>query len=202
MQERIAHIISGIFNPIIIPTYLLAILFFNEVYFSLTLPVEFRMRILLYIFFMTFALPLFTYLVFRRLKMISSLDMPTREERTFPFLITGILYYLTFHLLRDLEISYHFFNLLLGATAIMVITMLVNFLWKISIHMTGIGGAVGALLGLSFERIVDLPGFLIASILVAGLVGYSRIRVNAHTPAQVYAGFITGCVIMTWIMMW
>jgi membrane-associated phospholipid phosphatase len=31
-------------------------------------------------------------------------------------------------------------------------------------------------------------------IFIAGLLGYARIRMNAHRPSQVYAGFLIGFV--------
>jgi membrane-associated phospholipid phosphatase len=34
-------------------------------------------------------------------------------------------------------------------------------------------------------------------LVVSGIVGYARLRLNAHSPAQVYAGFLLGAVLVT-----
>ena len=62
--------------------------------------------------------------------------------------------------------------------------------------MISLGGMLGAFLGLSFVMMIDLTPLLLLIIFVSGLVGYARLQLNAHTPAQVYAGFVTGFFVM------
>jgi membrane-associated phospholipid phosphatase len=68
----------------------------------------------------------------------------------------------------------------------------VNFRWKISIHMVGIGGITGMLLGLSSLFLLDLRVPIIISILIAGILGSARLRMGAHQPSQVYVGYLVG----------
>jgi len=35
-------------------------------------------------------------------------------------------------------------------------------------------------------------GLIAVTILVSGLIGFARLKLQAHTPAQIYAGFILG----------
>jgi membrane-associated phospholipid phosphatase len=37
---------------------------------------------------------------------------------------------------------------------------------------------------------------LVASLLLSGLVGVARLQLNAHTPAQVYSGFLFGFTVV------
>ena len=60
--------------------------------------------------------------------------------------------------------------------------------------MIGIGGIVGAILGLSFRLMIDLSLIISLLILCAGAVGYARLSLEAHNPAQVYAGFFLGLI--------
>jgi membrane-associated phospholipid phosphatase len=64
--------------------------------------------------------------------------------------------------------------------------------WKISMHMTGIGGLCGSLLLCSIIWPIDIRWMLAAVFLIAGIIGSSRLILNAHTPAQVSAGFFAG----------
>jgi len=82
--------------------------------------------------------------------------------------------------------------LLLGATFALVLTMLINLKWKISAHMVGIGGVIGAIIGLSMRLFVDYRLIIMILIIVAGLIGSSRMLLNAHSPAQIYFGFGVG----------
>jgi membrane-associated phospholipid phosphatase len=61
--------------------------------------------------------------------------------------------------------------------------------------MIGIGGLIGALLAISF--FMQMPVFTALSVclIVAGCVGFARLQLNAHTPNQVYAGFVFGCLV-------
>jgi membrane-associated phospholipid phosphatase len=36
-----------------------------------------------------------------------------------------------------------------------------------------------------------------ALVILSGFVGYARLRLNAHTPLQVYVGFLLGTLILT-----
>jgi membrane-associated phospholipid phosphatase len=63
--------------------------------------------------------------------------------------------------------------------------------------MLGMGGLVGTFLGLALRYQVDALQLVSALVLLSGLVGYARLRLNAHTPAQVYAGFLSGVALLT-----
>jgi len=59
-----------------------------------------------------------------------------------------------------------------------------------------IGGFTGFLIITSLVLRYEMPLLIIGSIIISGLLGSARIRLNAHTPAQVYSGFITGISLM------
>jgi membrane-associated phospholipid phosphatase len=80
----------------------------------------------------------------------------------------------------------------LSASTSILITAIVNLKWKISAHMVGIGGLCGAIATLVIHKPEPPFGLLYVCILIAGLVGYARLRLQAHTPAQVYSGFLLG----------
>lgn len=62
--------------------------------------------------------------------------------------------------------------------------------------MLGMGGIVGTLIGLILRYQVDALNLVMTLVLVSGLVGYSRLKLNAHTPLQVYIGFVLGMLIL------
>ena len=59
--------------------------------------------------------------------------------------------------------------------------------------MTGIGGlvAIVVVLGLKFTNFQVLYPLLL-SLLLSGVVGSSRLYLDAHKPVEIYTGFIFG----------
>jgi membrane-associated phospholipid phosphatase len=55
---------------------------------------------------------------------------------------------------------------------------------------------LGAITGVNLTAYVDLTLFVILAVVICGLVGFARLKLNAHTQAQVYAGFFAGFSLM------
>ena len=143
----------------------------------------------------TAILPFVVTVILKKLKLISSLHMPLKEERTLPFLITGLLYYSMIHLFSQtwkIPLPILIYQFMIGATLAIIIGMIITYSWKISIHMIGIGGVVGILITLSKtgNNVLFFP--IIISIFVSGIIGFSRLELKAHNPGQLIAGFILG----------
>ena len=80
------------------------------------------------------------------------------------------------------------------------LNLLITFRWMISSHLIGIGGILGLVIMLSVTEQVDVTLYLVASILVFGLIAYARLKLHAHTPLQVYTGFFLGFLITSLIV--
>ncbi|MGD0554068.1 MAG: hypothetical protein ABSA93_03715 [Streptosporangiaceae bacterium] len=70
----------------------------------------------------------------------------------------------------------------------LVITVPVTLVWKVSLH-TGVAASIAAVLTIVFGAVA------IAGWAVVVLVGWSRVRLGAHTPAQVVAAAPVGAAI-------
>jgi hypothetical protein len=118
--------------------------------------------------------------------------METKEERLVPFAANAALLMISYYLLEKLQLPGVYSSLLLGAAISVLLALLINSKWKISIHMIGIGGMTGILFGLSTFLFIDLRLPMVFSLIVAGLLATARLSLNAHSPAQLYAGFGLG----------
>lgn len=200
MEEKFARIISIIFQPLLIPTFSLIILFSLNSYISFAIPSSAKNMILAMIFIVTFVFPaIFIYLFYKR-GIIRSITMEKRDERILPLLVTAVFYFLAFHLIRQLQLHDIFSRMFLGSAILVVLGLIINLRWKISAHMIGIGGLLGGLIGVSQLVLVDLVMLVFLVTIICGLVGYSRLKLNAHTPAQVYAGFLLGFGVMIYML--
>lgn len=61
--------------------------------------------------------------------------------------------------------------------------------------MIGIGGLIGALFAICYFMQMPILMAICACLIIAGCIGFARLKLNAHTPAQVYVGFIFGCLV-------
>ena len=75
---------------------------------------------------------------------------------------------------------------------------LISLRWKISAHLTGMGGlcAFIAVLSTTYGASPSVMWVLIASVLISGIVGVARLGLGSHTPAQAGAGFLLGAAAM------
>lgn len=195
MENRIAKIISHLFHPLLMPTYGFLLLFSTNNYIAIFTPLSIKLVILIITFVFTFILPTVNALILLKAGRINSLEMETNRERVIPYLSTSLYFFALYYLFNDREFPPVFVVLILGAAISILLTFLVNFKWKISAHAIGVGGIAGAIWGISLRLAIDFRMILMLSVLVAGFIGFARLKLNAHTPAQVYTGFLTGFLI-------
>lgn len=193
MSKVFANIISVILHPLLMPTFgLLLILSSGSNIFIL--PYEARRIILMIVAINTLALPLLLIPLFFKLDIIKSVRMHEHRERIIPLAFTLVPYLFSYYFLNRLPIMGEIPNFLMGASIAIGIALIVSIWWKISIHMIGIGGIAGLLFALTQSFFYDIFWYLIIAIILAGLVAWARLEVNAHKPAQVYGGFLLGWV--------
>lgn len=186
-----ARIISYLLHPLLMPTIGIFIIFNTDTYLSF-LRDDYQHLLYLVVFLTTCILPLITIPLFLYWKFIKSLEMHNKNERFFPMLIILIFNFSTYYLFTKLPMPSPIRMYILAITIAVFLTMIITVRWKISSHMVGIGGMSGLIAAFSVLYMVDLQIVFMASLLVAGLIGFARLHLNAHSPAQVYAGFFLG----------
>ncbi|MCL5739029.1 MAG: PAP2 family protein [Bacteroidetes bacterium] len=128
----------------------------------------------------------FSYLffLFRRQK-VSDIDVPIREQRTIPYLVSVLFYFVGFLVLYILNASVSIYALMFCYATNTFIISLINTQWKISAHAMGAAGPLTVLAIVFGWKI--LPAFLLIII-----VSWARVELKAHTKAQVTAGALLG----------
>ena len=196
METKLAKIISVVFQPLLVPTFSLLVIFSLNSYISLLVPGHAKHVLIWIVVLTTFMFPaLFIFFLYKR-GMIKSLSMGNREERIVPLILTAIFYFLMFYIVRRSQLDIIYNLLFLGSALLIVLAIIISLYWKISMHMMGVGGMMGAFIGVSMAAYVDMAFWVVMATLVCGLVGFARLKLQAHTPAQVYAGFFAGFLLM------
>lgn len=196
MEERISKMATILFHPLFVPFYMLLMLLNVNLFFAMMIPVKIKLLLSALVFITTIVLPLLTVFLLYRLKFVKSFQLQTREERIYPLLAVAIFYYLTYYLLKSFPISFIFSYYMLGSTFLTILAMIISFYRKISLHMIGIGGMLGLLMGLSLNLKLDLTWFVVAAIILGGILGFARIQSNSHKPSEIYSGFLVGACVM------
>ncbi|HQW05633.1 MAG TPA: hypothetical protein PLV08_00535 [Flavobacteriales bacterium] len=141
---------------------------------------------------MTVAFPITSALLLMRAGVLSSLEMPTRQERIAPYVMTLMYFGMAYYLLHRTPLHPAVDALFIGILCALAATLLITFWWKISAHMVGIGGVIGAMLGLSILHGLPLLPLLALLVICAGLLGTARLLSSDHTQGQIIAGVALG----------
>ena len=126
--------------------------------------------------------------------------MPELSDRKIPFMITTVYFLMTtWFLFQKSEIDPIMWQGMAVISVAVLLLTAISFFWKMSAHMTGLGGLLSVVfvLGSEFPTFKVLYPLLVALVL-CGLVASSRLLLQAHKPVEVYAGWLMGFMIC-WI---
>ncbi len=196
MSINPAKIISAISHPLLTPTYALLLFINIQSHSVLIMPVNFRNSIVLFVFLITFVLP--SIIIYSLLKFgkIKSLEMLSQNERTLPLLIIAVAFYGTYYFLKQSTLTGLISLFMVGSTMLILITLIINYLVKISLHMIAWGGLFGTFFGMAINFPYDTISILYFIVIITGVVATVRLKLNSHSPFQIYSGFIVGASIM------
>jgi len=192
---NLSRIISGVAHPMLMPLYSIFIVFHSGTYLDYTPPQLIRV-IYLIVAISTILLPVSVLPLLKAQNLVSNYGLDNKRERIIPLALSIIFYALGFYLLMKFPITRVVAHLQLAAIISIAIIAVISTKWKVSIHMAGIGGFLGVVMAFSILFSSSVRMYFIAGLLMAGLLAYSRLKLNLHTPSQVYAGFVLGFTII------
>lgn len=192
-----ALVISVLFHPLLMATYGCLLLFFGirNTVFDIMTPIDAKWRVSIVVFLFSFMFPVLNIYIMYKLRRIPSLTLSNQGDRTFPYIMTAVFYFGLFYLLKDANIWNSIKLFVIGAGVGILLTAIINRKYKISAHMVGIGGLLGVLISVAYLIRFDMTLFYLLVIIVAGLVGMSRVILEEHKPSQVYTGFLLGLIV-------
>ena len=188
-----ARVLSMIFTPFYLPLVAMVALFIFS-YLSI-LDLGYKLIVLTLIYAMTILLPTLLIHVYRHYQGWTSRELGVRERRMIPYIISIICYFLCFYVMNMFHMPAFMGSIVVAALCIQIVCAIINIWWKISTHTAAIGGFFGALSALSFIFDFNPMWWLCLILLLAGLVGTSRMILRQHTLSQVVLGFLTGAFV-------
>ncbi len=190
-MKQFLKVISFVFQPLLMPTFGIAMLLFtNLVLFYTDIWKWFALG---GTFLFTAILPATPILMMMRKGQIKDLYISKREQRTFPYLFSLLAYiFWTVFMWRVLQVPFFIVAMGVGSVLSIIIITLVNMKWKISAHLSGIGGLTGGVFAFCYVMADNQVWLMILMLVISALTALSRIELKAHTPAQTLAGFTVG----------
>ena len=205
----IAWFLSVVFFPLFIPIYGSFLLFSMELFSYY--PSFYIWNAYIAIFAFGTLIPFLSIFILYKLKVASDIGLTKQKDRTVPYLCTAFSCFICALALDRLAMPMFVPMLAVGAAVSLFINSIVTLWWKISAHMTGIGGLFGGILFVSYQFQINPYEWIIATLLVSGMIASARLYLNAHTPGQLVAGFLNGalCTIIIpglnlgcWLRLW
>jgi hypothetical protein len=193
--------LSIILHPIVVPTI-------SVILYFILVPNGFntnqRMIVLGLIFISTYIIPLTILFLLKRLKLMKSFKAKTIKERKIPIVLMIFLFYLLGNTIKEIhdltDICLLFYSTTLGLLCIYV---LFSFQLKTSIHLLSLGITTGFFFTINNIYSVNFIVVVISGLLVSGTLASARLNLKAHTPTEVYLGFILGfiCPIIVYLFL-
>lgn len=188
-----SRVMSMIFTPFYLPLMGLVALFWFS-YLSL-LPLFYKIAVLLVVYLFTIFLPTMLIHLYRNHQGWTLIELGRKERRMVPYVISISCYMLCTYIMETMHVPHFMAGILNAALIIQIVCALINARWKISTHTAAIGGVAGALFAFGELFNFNPVCWLALVIMLAGVLGTSRIILRQHSLAQVIAGFIVGVVV-------
>lgn len=192
-----ARFFSSVLTPLVMPTYGVFLVLWTSV--LCLLPIGTRILVLTMIFGITTVLPIFAIGVLHHFKIISDKRLNKRKERLIPYAFAILCYAAAALYLNSIHSPMWFTMFAAGGGLACLVSLVINQWWKISAHMAGIGGVIALLYQIHVQGLsaFNLFWLLCFFILLAGLLGTSRMVLKRHDLLQVLAGFANGYICVT-----
>ena len=192
MNRQTAQILSYVFHPGIMPTLGLFLLLQGDTYLKYSIGTTTKNFLYLIIFLNTYLFPAIIVLIMRYRNTISSLDLSDRKERIIPLAIASFFYLLTYLLIKKLTLPGVLADICFGLALSVFVVFFITLKYKISAHMTGAGGLIGAFVGFEILFGAQLSPWVVFLVIIWGLIGSARLKLKAHSNGQIVAGSVLG----------
>ena len=187
-----ARLLSMLFTPFYLPIVGITLLFLFS-YLNM-FPWSYKIQVLLMVYLFTIMLPTLLIHVYRRYQGWNLIELGHREKRMIPYVLSIISYFTCVYVMERLHMPHFMGSVIVAALAVQIVCALINVWWKISTHTAAIGGVAGALFAFSYYLGFNPVWWLSLVIIVAGMVGSSRMILRQHSLSQVVGGFAVGFI--------
>lgn len=191
-MRSLAVFLSYLLHPVFMLTYVTCYFLFTPNYFSYFMSPAKKVFLFAAVFIFSVALPLLNMMLLKRMGYIRSLQMQGAGERMMPYVSAIILHAGLLYILHDLDIPFFFKYIIVASVAVLVTMLICNFFIRLSMHAAALGGTLATVFFYEFISFSPALLPLCVGLFLCGVAGFARLYLQAHTPRQVYTGFVAG----------
>ncbi len=192
----LATIVSYVLHPVFMPSAMTVILYkLSPLSFAGVNVMDFAKQplpVLVSIIVSTAFFPLLSVLLMKGLGFVESIQLDNPKDRIIPLIATMTFYFWISNVMSNTNAPFLLRVLLLGSFWGVIALFMVNIFFKISMHTTAAGGAVGMIVVLMLNSSVNMVVPFFVTLLIAGVIGTARLILSAHSKSQVWLGYIVG----------
>ena len=196
-MHRLLHILaqvcSVLLHPLLMPTYGMALFFGALQQIRPELSAAYSIIGMVGTILFTLLIPAGCIIFLWKTKRIDSLHIDNPKQRTSPYIYTIMAYvFWAYFVHQVLHLPILILLIAIGAILALVAVTVINHWWKISAHLTGVGGLLGGICSFSLYYGYLPITLIITTLMCALILMYARLYLNAHTPLQVVCGLLLG----------
>ena len=193
--DIVAKTLSVMFYPLLIPTYGMAMFFVALHVQNPLLPAYWAVLSVVGTLFLTGVIPVSMILWMWKKGQLTSVYIEDPKQRTTPYIYTiACFVFWCFFVGHTMHLPLMLLLVAIGATVALALVAVINRRWKISAHLSAMGGLLGGVCSYGLCSSVDVTIMVIVVLVLSLLLMYSRIYLKAHTPMQVVCGYLLGLV--------
>ncbi|MFT4063069.1 MAG: hypothetical protein QM642_12020 [Edaphocola sp.] len=190
-----AKVISYLLHPLFMPLLSAFIVMVLDKSAFAGIKAAQRSQLLINIGINTIGFPLLSILLLKALGFIESIQLKTTKERIIPLIATMTFYFWAYLVVKNLNAPLSLRVLMLGCFWGIVVVFLLNIFMKVSMHTAAAGGVLSIIVVLMFIGHINLSIPLLLALLVGGTIGTARLVLYAHTPWELWLGYIAGMAV-------
>ena len=196
-MHRLLHILSQacsiLLHPLLMPTYGMALYFEALQRMRPELPAAYCTIGIVGTILLTLLIPAGCIIFLWKTKRIDSLSIDDPKQRTSPYIYTIMAYgFWAYFVHQVLHLPILILLIAIGAMLALVAVTVINHWWKISAHLTGIGGLLGGICSFALYYGYTPIILIIITLMWSLILMYARLYLQAHTALQVVCGLLLG----------
>ncbi|MBN2484908.1 MAG: hypothetical protein JXB34_02935 [Bacteroidales bacterium] len=186
-----ANLVSILFHPVLMPLAGIYVMLNSGIYL-VEFPGEIKKYIYLIVALFSIVLPLAVLSLLAYWHLVRDMVLSARHERFMPMSLSFVSVFVL-HVILSRTIPVKLLTAYTFSMAVVIVVYLLsNISFKTSMHLLGLGGISGLLAMLSAVFHTDLFFLVALVVLVSGIVAAARLYLEAHTIAELVAGFAIG----------
>lgn len=190
-----AKFVSAFFFPLLIPTYTTALAMWITPLSAID--ENKRLIVTFMILLITALAPLSYMLAMHRISRIKSPDAVSRPQRAIASTVFLICEFIGAYYLFSVKAPEWLIMFLIAGAGVTLVYLLLNIFSNTSGHMTGMGALTGSMIYLCKAELADveMTSWIIAFIILSGLLGSARVAMSSKSYKNIVIGFIVGLFI-------